>query len=49
MNETEKKIADKILNRIEDTCNSEQIANYLQFLQAIKLRLEINAILNSSS
>jgi hypothetical protein len=48
MTDVETKIADKILKRIEETLNPEQIGIYLQFLESVKIRLEI-AKLNSSS
>jgi hypothetical protein len=49
MNDTEKQIAAKILKRILETTNGEQIANYLQFLQSVKIRLEISGLNPSSS
>jgi hypothetical protein len=42
MDEIEKKIVEKLLTRIEQTCDSAQIVNYLNFMEAVKLRTEID-------
>jgi len=43
MNETEKLIADKILKRIDETLDGEQISNYLRFLEAVEIRLNLDS------
>jgi hypothetical protein len=43
MNDAENKISQKILVRIEERCDPESIAAYLNFLEAVKLRIEIDS------
>jgi hypothetical protein len=42
MNEQEKKIAEKILKRIDGTLNSKEILNYLRFLEAVCHRVALD-------
>jgi hypothetical protein len=43
VNEREKKIAEKILKRIEEHCDAESISNYLNFLEAVKIRIAVDS------
>lgn len=48
MNEIEQKIAARLLSRVEERCDQERIAAYANFLEAVKLRIEIDKKFNPS-